>query len=229
MIGGSGAGDSILDPFVPVPEVGLPEDGIRYRQSVTTGPDGKAALAITSRPGGPGRPRGYIEGQMYGIGYQLTDQPPGYAVNPWNFISVLAYSQTTIPDDITWYGQIEPIFTQFGNLYPIMSKHLVDLSDYNSVAEHRGILKLAFSLPVADPNHMPVTRDMASSMRDMVLKWLDGPLTKGTPPQARTSNAPTAVVAGPNLQLPIEPLQAQGKTAFLLETQARRARRGRKP
>jgi hypothetical protein len=227
MIGGSGAGNNPLDPPVVIPDVGIPADGIQYAATVTTGADGKVRLPIASRPGGPGRPRGYIEGQVYGIGYQLTDQPAGYSVNAWNFISVLAYSHTDMTSHITWYREIEPIFKQFGNLYPIMSKHLVDLGNYDSVVEHRAILKLAFSLPRTDPNHMPVTRDMSISMRDMILKWLDGPMAKGSP-APRTVARPIAVAApGPAVKL--EPLQAQGKSAFLLETQARLGQRGRKP
>lgn len=227
MIGGSGAGNTELDPPVPVPDVGIPADGLQYTESFFPGADGKAQLAITSRPGGPGKPRGYIEGQMYGIGYQIALQPPGYPVNAWNFISVLAYSHTEMPSHITWYGHIEPIFTQAGNLYPIMSKHLVDLGNYDSVVAHRAILRLAFSLPRTDPNHMPVTRDMSSSMRDMILAWLDGPMDMGTPAPRRIA-APTAVAA-PAPAIPLEPLQTQGKTAFMLEVQARRAERGRKP
>jgi len=227
MIGGSGAGNNPLDPPVVVPDVGIPTDGVRYAATVTTGAGGTAHLAIASRPGGPGWPRGYIEGQLYGIGYQLAELPAGSSVNAWNFLSVLAYSQTDMPSDITWHGEIQPIFEQFGNLYPIMSKHLVDLSKYESVVEHRAILKLAFGLPRTDPNHMPVTRDMASSMRDMILKWLDGPMPRGTP-APRVAVPPTAVAA-PSPAVQLEPNQTQGKSAFLLETQARLAQRGRKP
>jgi hypothetical protein len=227
MIGGSGAGNTPLDPPVVIPDVGIPAEGILYAAMVTTGAHGNVRLPIASRPGGPGRPRAYIDGQVYGIGYQLAVQPAGYAVNPWNFISVLAYSQTDMPADITWYGEIEPIFKQYGNLYPIMSKHLVDLGNYDSVFEHRQILRLAFALPRTDPNHMPVTRDMSSSMRDVILKWLDGPMPKGTPVR-RPAAQPTAVAA-PSPAVKLEPLQTQGKSAFLLETQARLGQRRRKP
>lgn len=231
-MGGTGAGDAPLDPPVATPEIGIPADGISYPATFETSANGKARMPITAKASGPGVPRGYIQNQLYGIGYQLVDQPPGYAVNLWNFISVMAYSHCAMPAQPTWYDDIETIFEQFGNLYPIMSKHLVDLSSYASCVEHRKILRLAFALPRADPNHMPVTRDMSTSMRDMVLRWLDGlpdgTLALGTPAASPrvTARPMSAAVHAP---VALEPLQTAGKTAFLLETQMRRALRGRKP
>ena len=139
-------------------------------------------------------PRGYVDGQLYGIAYQLTTQPAQTIASFWNFISVLAFSPFQAPASPTWYADIQPILTQYGNLYPIMSKHLVDLGDYDSVVSHLKILKLAFSLPVEDPNHMPVTRDLSDAKRDMILHWMDSPGADGLPlkgaPVELTARAP---------------------------------------
>ncbi len=180
MIGGGG-GPNQLHPHVDIPDVGDPPDAISYPNTIATDANGRATLTLTASPTGPGNPRQYIDGQLYGIGYSLTDQPPGYNSNPWLFVSVLVWDAIEAPDEPTWYRDIQPIMQQYGNLYPIMSKHLVDLGDYQSVVEHRSILKLAFGLPVSDPNYMPVTRDLSSAKRDMLLAWLDSIGPNGLP------------------------------------------------
>lgn len=228
MIGGAGSGQSI--PDVPVPDVGVPLSALQYPAQVETNADGSAAIVTASAdPAGPGNPRGYIDGQVYGIGYQLADppQPAKYNASPFNFVSVLLFDQHPVPAEPTWYGDIQPILVQFGNLYPIMSRHLVDLGDYDSVVRHADILTLAFSLPVEDPNYMPVTRDLSAGRRATLLKWLnspgeDGLPLKGVPTSAEAAPAavPQQVTAVPELDL--EPLQRGGKTEFLLQLQARK-------
>ncbi|MBA2674207.1 hypothetical protein, partial [Ramlibacter sp.] len=183
LLGGNGGG-TIAPPLSPpaaVPDVGTPANGLRYSANASTGGDGWATLALSAPAQGPGRPRGYIAGQLYGIGYQLAAQPAGYVSNMFNVISVLAYSARAVPAAPTWYQDIQPLFAQFGNLYPIMSRYVVNLGDYASVVQHLRILKLAFSLPRHDPNHMPVTRDLGAGDRDTILKWLDTPGADGLP------------------------------------------------
>src|SRR5205807_2617935 len=135
--------------------------------------------------------------------------------NFWNFISVLAFSPFQAPKAPTWFADIQPILTQYGNLYPIMSKHLVDLSDYESVVRHLKILRLAFSLPMEDPNHMPVTRDLSDAKRAMILQWMDnagadGLPLKGTPIEI-AARAPMRVAPDP-VPLALDPLQTRGKS-----------------
>jgi hypothetical protein len=145
---------------------------------------------------------------------------------------VLVFSPFQAPAKPAWFPDIQPILQQYGNLYPIMSKHLVDLGNYDSVVEHLKILELAFSLPVEDPNHMPVTRDLSDSKRYMILAWMrtpgaDGLPLKGTAPRAAAvAAAPMATV--PQVAVHLEPLQTAGKTAVLLEYEARR-KAARKP
>ncbi len=234
MIGGAGSGQNI--PNVPVPEVGVPLSALQYPTEVETPADGSPFLVpVSAVSAGPGNPRGYIDGQMYGIGYQIANPPlpAGYNASPWSFVSVLLFDAHPVPAEPTWYEDIQPILTQYGNLYPIMSRHLVDLGDYDSVVRHADILNLAFSLPVEDPNYMPVTRDLSAGRRATLLKWLNHPgenglPLKGDPPpllEAATAAAPRVLqqdTAVPELDL--EPIQRGGKTEFLLQLQARKDR-----
>jgi hypothetical protein len=226
MMGGTGAGDQPLNPPVSTPVIATPTNGATWPATLTTDSHGKAVLTVKAAALNPQYPRGYIDGQLYGIGYQLTQRPTGSLDNFWNFISVLVFSPFQAPPKPAWFPDIQPILQQFGNLYPIMSKHLVDLGDYDSVVAHLKILDLAFSLPIEDPNHMPVTRDLSEAKRDMILHWMrtpgaDGLPLKGTPALAAAAPAaPMATVA--DVAVHLDPLQTAGKTAVTLEYQARR-------
>jgi hypothetical protein len=226
-MGGTGAGDEPLDPPVATPDIAVPQKGIVYHDHLPTDAHGKASLQFKVDFGTTPNPRGYIDGQLYGIGYQLATQPKETLAGFWNFISVLAFSPFTAPTTPTWYADIQSILTQYGNLYPIMGKHLVDLGDYASVVAHLKILRLAFSLPVEDPNHMPVTRDLSDPRRAMILHWIDNPGAdglplKGTPvvSEAAATHAPLQAAAAP-VALDLAPLQTRGKSEVMLQYQAR--------
>ena len=234
-MGGTGAGSKPLNPPVETPPIATPANGASWPPALTTDTHGKAALTITAGRLNPQFPRTYIDGQLYGIGYQLTQRPAGSLDNFWNFISVLVFSPFQAPAKPAWFPDIQPILKQYGNLYPIMSKHLVDLGDYDSVVAHLKILELAFSLPIEDPNHMPVTRDLSDAKRDMIRKWMttpgaDGLPLKGTPVAAAAvaataAAAPMAAVA--DVVVHLDPLQTEGKTAVMLEYRARRKAEGK--
>jgi hypothetical protein len=237
-MGGSGGGDGVDPPTRPtaaIPNIFTPTNGVAYASSATTDKNGYASVALTGNPDGLGTspPRGYIGGQLYGINYQLSDQPAGYAQNDFNFISILAYAKKEVPENPTWYGDIEPLFTQYGNLYPIMGKYVVNLADYESVVSRIKVLKLAFSLPAEDPNHMPVTRDLGAGDRATILKWLDsqgpdGRPVLGTPPAVagRRFKALSTQFVEPELQLPSA--ETAGKTAVIMRIHDRAARRAEK-
>lgn len=237
MMGGSGGGNTVQPPTRPraaIPDIATPADAISYPASVTTNLSGQATLALAASAQGPGTPRGYISGQLYGLAYQLATQPPGYIPNPLNYVSILAYSAKEVPEHPTWYQDIQPLFTQYGNLYPIMSRYVVNLNDYASVVTRLKVLRLAFSLPQHDPNHMPVTRDLGAGDRATILKWLDNPGPDGlpllgkppvapppaSPPQAATQ-ATLPVAGTTEAGTPLAPLQGAGKTAVILQYEQR--------
>jgi hypothetical protein len=222
MIGATGSNNQ--PPNVPIPDVTTPANGISFQSEVTADAAGKATLKVTGNTLNPPLPRGYIDGQLYGIGYQLAKSPPGTINNAMNFTSVLVFSPIVASAQPTWYQDIKSILEQYGNLYPIMSRHLVDLGEYESVVRHLNILRLAFSLPIEDPNHMPVTRDLSSAKRAMILYWMDHPGAdglplKGNPAVASAQAAPIASMAPVSLDL--APEQTRGKIAALMEYRAR--------
>lgn len=230
-MGGSGGGATISPPPRPaaaIPDINEPADAFAYQNRIVTNGLGYAALDMTTSADGPQNPRGYIEGQLYGVGYELEGLSPGYISNPMNYVSVLAYDKKEVPDKPTWYRDIQPLFTQYGNLYPIMSKFVVDLNNYGAVVERVAILKLAFSLPIEDANHMPVTRDLGAGARDTILKWLstpgsDGKPLLGTPPVAPPPIAPRVQLSDveASAEVEAEPLQGAGKTLVIRQYKAR--------
>ncbi len=229
-MGGSGGGNTVsppMRPSAPIPTINMPADAISHASSVTTDRNGYADLAVIASTAGPGMPRGYLSGQLYGIGYQLAVQPSGYVSNPMNYVSTLAYGRKDVPAHPTWYGDIQRLFTQYGNLYPIMGRYVVNLGDYASVVSRIKILILAFSLPLSDANHMPVTRDLGAGDRATILKWLntkgpDGLPPLGTPSQSPDVTRPAAADALAAAAIaPLPPSQAAGKTAVILQLEHR--------
>ncbi|MCG1055881.1 hypothetical protein KQH49_13475 [Mycetohabitans sp. B5] len=192
-IGGTGGANYPLDPPVPIPKIGVPEGVLSYSSPTVipgdrhigelqfkTDAQGRAQLHIHASHKGPGNPRGYIDGQLYRIGYKLRDEPPGYIRNFLEFIGVLAFDFEEVKANPNWFSDIQPILQQYSNLYPIMSRYVVDLGDYDAVVNKREILKLVFSLPEKDPNYMPIQRDLSRNKRKNILNWLDSPI-KGDP------------------------------------------------
>ncbi len=168
---GGGPASDPNPPSAPIPDIGVPEDALSLPSRATTGPDGTAEVAVGSDPTGPRNPRGYLDGQIYLLDYRLEGQ--GEPVrHPFEFVVVHARDAVEPNDHPTW-DDVKDIFVQYANLYPIMSRQLIDLADPAAVLRHRELLRLAFSADIADPNHMPVTRDLSEPKRQLVLRWLD--------------------------------------------------------
>lgn len=195
-MGGSGSSNDCKLPS-NIPKIGKPNDNvislsnggqegeiitysfsnkIPIKSKIKTDKRGHAVLTITASEQGAGNPRGYIDGQLYGIGYSL-DLNQKYNTpctrSYWEFISVLAFDLTKIPSEPTWDNDIQPILTQYSNLYPIMSRYVVDLGNPDSIKKRLNIVRLAFSLPINDPNYMPVTRDLSENKRKIIINWLN--------------------------------------------------------
>jgi hypothetical protein len=138
--------------------------------SVTTDADGVATVSLTAAD--PGKPRGSedIDGQVYGVRPVLQGAT---TVNPFDFISIFIWSGYQIPANPTWWHDAWPILQQFANLYPVMKKlNIIDLGNYDSVAAMAQAVAQVLSLPTSDPGYMPVTRDLSSAKRQMLLNWL---------------------------------------------------------
>lgn len=228
-MGGAGGGKTVTPvtrPRAAIPAIETPADAVQWPAKVTANDQGRATVPIEASPEGPGTPRGYLNGQLYGIGYQLASQPAGYVSNPMNYVSILAFSKKEPPETPTWYGDIQYLFTQYGNLYPIMGRYVVDLSDYHDVVQRIRILELAFALPIEEPDHMPVTRDLGAGDRATILKWLRTHGPDGLPPLGTPSQSPPVpppiVDKEADAAIPeVLPQQAAGKTAVLLNLEKR--------
>lgn len=169
------AGQITQGPVSGPTQVGTPESAFTFPTSVTTGPDGTAVLPL--KGGDPGNPRGYIDGQVYGVTYAIGDSPPpiGSVQNGAQMLNALVWSGYPMPAQPTWMRDARPIFEQYANLYPVM-KPIVDLADYASLYSRMAIMKNVFDIPVHDPNYMPVTRDLSKAKRQMLRTWLNNPV-----------------------------------------------------
>lgn len=167
------------------PPVGEPTEAIPIPPSARTDARGVAHLRFTC--GDPGKARWFNEGKDYGIDGQVYGVRPSFAepklaggaVNEGDFVSFLIWSGWNAAHNPPTWHDVEPIFRQYANLYPVMSRFL-DLGGYASVVENAELLQLAFSLPATDPNHMPVTRDLSPAKRAGILAFLANP-SEGDP------------------------------------------------
>jgi hypothetical protein len=183
-------------PYVaPSPPVARPTSALAFTDTVTTNNDGVAALTLDARD--PGSPRWFNKGAHYGIDGQVYGIRPRFSnktedsgpENQWNFVSILVASGFTPADPVTW-TDVQPILQQYANLYPVMNRFL-NLADRDSVVANTWLLQVAFGLDPADPNAMPVTRDLSPAKRHAILTWLKNPLAGPVPaPEA----APLAAI-----------------------------------
>ncbi len=165
----------------PIPSLdpGVPTTALTFSPTVTAGQDGVAVAHIEASD--PGNPRGYIDGQVYGVRPSTAEtRASDYPENRWNFISLLVWDAFTPDEPPTWWGSLQPIFQQYANLYPVMGRFL-DLGDYKSVCDNVDMLQLAFGLEPDNPNMMPVTRDLSPAKRATILRWLTEPGPNGKP------------------------------------------------
>jgi len=175
-----------LQPDDGDPAPGTPDNILNFlpNSPVNTNAAGKAVIKITASD--PGNPRDYIDGQIYGITYNLSDQDFDDC-NPSNFISLLVFdsvAKATI-ENPTW-ANLQPIMQQYANLYPLMSKGIFNLADQKVVDNNAEILKFVFSKEKTDPDYMPATRDLSRDKQQMILNYLDGILGKSGEKEAIT-------------------------------------------
>jgi len=158
-----------------------PVAGLAFPPSVETDADGRASFELTA--GDPGRVRAAqgLDGQVYGVGWSLPADLEPEAPDPWDFLSVLVWDHYPHVAKPTWHEHVEPLFAIYHRLYPVMAR-ILDLSDYDSVLEHLDLVALSFNLPISDPNHMPVTRDLSRAKHQMLSRWFEAPLRGRRPP-----------------------------------------------
>lgn len=158
-----------------------PAGALSFPTTVETDADGRATFELRAGDPGGARTGDGLDGQVYGLGWALPDDLVPEPSDPFEFLSVLVWDRYPDVAQPTWYGHVQPILSIYHRLYPVMSR-IVDLSDYDSVLEHLDIMALSFNLPVSDPNHMPVTRDLSCAKHDMLRRWFEAPLRGRRPP-----------------------------------------------
>jgi hypothetical protein len=201
-----GAGTSSPDVNdIPIPDMGTPMEALTVPDSVTTA-SGRGAVVL--RAGDPGNPRKYLDGQVYLVDYRLPGQS-NTSRQPFDFVVVHVRDAYDVPEHPTWERDVKPILTQYGNLYPVMSKGFIDLGDRAAVLANRDLLSLSFSRPMTDPNHMPVTRDLSDPKRQMLLAWL------ANPDEPQLENESAEVVVGHRPATPASSAAAQADPDFV--------------
>ena len=130
------------------------------------------------------------------------------------------------------------VFTQYGNLYPIMTKSPgigLDLADYEQVVARRDDILAVLQLPTSNARYMPVSRDLSSSRIAAMIRWLtengpDGLPRRGTAPLPSppvTEAAPVRpATAPPDVALPAEAERGSKFVAGLRRVSARQPTRG---
>lgn len=162
------------------PPIGTPEiEDFANKKviSIITDQDGQATLCFKAID--PGNPRVYIDGQIYGLSYNLSTQKFEQDCNTANFVSVLIFSGEPTPKIVPdWDNFIQPIMQQYANLYPLMSKGIFNLANKSVVDSNAQILKLVFSKEIHDSNYMPATRDLSAYKKKVILDYLQAVLDK---------------------------------------------------
>ncbi len=206
------------------PPVGIPENVLQFPRTVVLNAFGQAKVQVSAR--NPGNPGGYIDGQVYGIRCVLEDTlAPAlqYPFDPSELVSLLVWDEFTA-DPPVWYGCLQPVFQQYANLYPIMSR-FVDLASYDSICQNLTPLSITFGLDAADPNSMPVTRDLSGGKRKAILRWLTDVGTDGKPLLGPIPVSPPTAAAVAEIKPAPAAAQSGGKLAFFEQVRAARQRR----
>lgn len=193
--------DSWLQAYPKDPQVATPPHALEFPAEAETDALGFVRWRVQARD--PGNPRGYIDGQVYGVRFALAETLAvalHYPFSLADYVSFLVWSAFQPEGKPTWCRDIEPIFKLYANLYPAMGR-VLDLGEYQVVVERRELLIRVFSMDEPlDPNFMPLTRDLSPAKREAILQWLRGdPPERGTPPAVEPeSQAPPDPEAGPD-------------------------------
>ena len=164
-------------PIYPVPGINRPRGGITFDETITTNEKGLAEMSLIGNR--VNQPRDYLPGQIYLLQYELAKvKSEGMSGILPDKVNIHLRSYFPIPESPTW-DDIAYEMTQFSNLYPIMSKYFIDLSDPHALIAKSEILTFAFTREITDPLYMPVTRDLSDSKRLTIVKWLQNPIIDG--------------------------------------------------
>ncbi len=139
---------------------------------------------VLVKPQGPevmDHPREYIDGQLYTISYNFSGSDPAIQQN-FDKLAVLVFSTVPVVQNPSW-NDVQPILLQYANLYPVMSQGLFDFSQKDQADANAFIMRFVLDKGINDPDQMPVTRDLSSAKRAMLIRYFDQVLeSQGRPP-----------------------------------------------
>ncbi|XXX74379.1 hypothetical protein WMF30_42710 [Sorangium sp. So ce134] len=163
-------------PTAAIPIMNSPIGALAIEpQRVRTDAAGRATVRFQGPPE-MGCPRRYIDGQLYAVAYNFADGDP-IIQQTFDQISVLVFSTFTASEHPTW-EEVQPIWKQYANLYPVMSKGLFDFSIRAVADANAHLLYFVLSKPTTDPDHMPVTRDLSAGKRAALLRYLESAMER---------------------------------------------------
>jgi hypothetical protein len=144
-----------------------PASALSFPASVTTGANGMAPVPLQAGNPSPLPPdRQSIGGQLYFVGGPwAAGNVSGAPLTAKLFNSI----EPPIPEP-TW-DDVQPILYKYYFLYAYMAS-IVDISNYADVVANAQAIQQVFSLPFSDPNYMPVTREMSSDEKNLILSWI---------------------------------------------------------
>ncbi|MEY4581264.1 MAG: hypothetical protein RL701_5967 [Pseudomonadota bacterium] len=148
-------------------KMGVPDKALTFAQTVAV-KNGRARFDLTAT--NPGNPRSFLDGQIYFLTYTFDPPVPGYVQGPDDVISLLVFENKVVSVTPTWANTIGEILSQYGRLYLIMSRF--GLADHEQVKLNHEQIAAVLKRPLNDPFHMPVTRDLSESRRQLILKWM---------------------------------------------------------
>ncbi|UMR29645.1 hypothetical protein MJ904_21745 [Massilia sp. MB5] len=158
-------------PRALLPVNNVPAFAVQFQPAL---PVTDAAGRVAVRLQGPevmDHPREYIDGQLYTISYNFSGSDPALQQN-FDKLAVLVFSTVPVVDNPTW-NDVQPILQQYANLYPVMSQGLFDFSQKDQADANAFIMRFVLDKGINDPDQMPVTRDMSSAKRAMLIRYFD--------------------------------------------------------
>jgi hypothetical protein len=166
-----------FDDQPSIPDANTPPAALDFPKTVTTDPNGQASIAIAARSPRPlPSRRSFIDSQVYFLGgtWEAWGQ---ISAGSQAAISVLVFNDSPLEHDPTW-ADVQPVLNQYAVIYPAM-KQWVDLSDYQAVSTAANQILGAITLPIENPAHMPVTRDLSARNRAMIQNWIKNGCPEG--------------------------------------------------
>ena len=139
-----------------------PEDGVTgWQDSVQTNGSGIATFNLTAGFIGMPRSINNIDGQVYLFSYSIAgiEETKSHVRHSEQFLTsinpaaIKVFSNVSYTRPYTWVQDIEPIFSQYAQLYPVMM-HVVNMSNYTDVKLRVRSLLYAMSIDVSHPSYV---------------------------------------------------------------------------